>query len=169
MMTQGRTPSVAVLGLGNELLRDDGVGIHAVRRLARTPMESVLLAEIGTAVLRALAIVESVSHVLAIDAVRHNGPAGRIYCFEPDLASRPGFRGLHDLDLPALVSLIPAKRRPALIIVGVEPEVIDYGLSLSPTVESALPELTRQVRRLAQHIARTHDADGNQRPLCAAS
>ncbi len=169
MTSPNRIQTVAVLGLGNELLCDDGVGIHALRHLAQSPPEGVLLAEVGTAVLRAQSILESVEHVIAIDAIHHKGDPGSIYCFQPDLADRPCFYGLHDLDLPALVSLIPAQKRPTLTIIGVEPKTIDYGLELTPTVRAVLGELTRQVRDLLQRIDKVRTDRNVVRSLRAVS
>ncbi|MHC4499981.1 MAG: hydrogenase maturation protease, partial [Planctomycetota bacterium] len=62
-------PNVAIVGLGNLLLSDDGVGIHAVRQLQKDPPEGVAVAEVGTAALRAQELLGQADIVIAIDAV----------------------------------------------------------------------------------------------------
>ena len=62
---------VLVLGLGNELLTDDGVGVHVLRTLQKQPpANGVLFAEIGTAILHSQHLLEQAETVIAIDAVR---------------------------------------------------------------------------------------------------
>ena len=65
-----------ILGVGNLLMSDDGVGIHAVRELLRDPPAGARIVESGTDFLSALPILESARRVLVLDAVRGKGAPG---------------------------------------------------------------------------------------------
>ena len=147
---------VLIVGLGNCLLMDDGVGVHAVRELQRDPPRGAVVVEIGTAVLDALNLLASARSVVALDAVQAGGPPGTIY--EMPLAAvrkRSPSTSLHEFDLCDACRLLPADCRPDVVVVGVEPQSIECGLELSPTVQAALPEFIEAVRRVVADTAQT--------------
>jgi len=139
-----------VIGLGNFLLGDDGVGVHAVRALAVDPPAGALTVEVGTALLDALPLLEDARRVVAIDAMQAGGPPGTVYAFGPEDVARAATRtSLHELGLVAALDLLPPGRpRPDISIIGVEPVTIDFGLELSPPVREALPLVLETVKRL---------------------
>ena len=144
-----RPPRILIAGLGNYLLGDDGIGVHAVRALQQTPPPGAVLAEVGTAVLDALHLLEWADKILAIDAMQAGGTPGTIYAFGAEDAAGPGMQvSLHELNLLAALRFLPRQAKPEILIVGIEPETIDYGLDLSPAVAAALPELTQEVRKI---------------------
>jgi hydrogenase maturation protease len=144
---EGGRVRVLIAGLGNSLLMDDGVGVHAVRELRHDPPPGASIVEIGTAVLDAFHLFESAETVLALDAVQAGGPPGTIYEVRPADGKEAGpSRSLHELDLRDAFSMLPAGKRPGLIILGVEPQRIDYGLELSQAVRKALPGFLDTVR-----------------------
>jgi len=142
-----------IAGLGNLLLADDGVGVHAVRALRGEDIgEGVLVVEVGTAALDALPLFEAARRVIALDAVQAGGEPGSIY--ELDLegveTGREG-HSLHELGLREVFRMIPAEKRPGLRILGVEPAVIDFGMELSPAVLKALPAFLQTARDAARN------------------
>ncbi len=141
--------NILVVGLGNELLRDDGVGLHALRQLALEPPFGVRLEEVGTAVLDALPLFEWADAVLALDAVQAGHPPGTIYRMTADeVAVSRSTTSLHELGLLQAFRLLSPEDRPALLILGVEPAEIDFGTTLTPPVEAALPGLIRTLREI---------------------
>ena len=140
---------ILILGIGNWLMSDDGVGIHAVRELARRPLAGVEAVDAGTDYLSALPFLESAERVLVLDAVRGRGAPGSIYRL-----------GMEEIELRAggaahAVSLLEARRFlppgaawPAITVLGVEPLVLDYGLALSEPVARALPRLVARAREI---------------------
>lgn len=148
---QART-RIAVIGLGNELMADDGVAIHAVRQLRDVLPAEVPCVEIGTAVLQAQAMCEQTDTIVAIDAVYADGPPGAVYTFDLTEQSRPKADSLHNLSLAGLLSMIPVDERPRVVVVGVEPATIDYALELSEPVGAALPEVVRIVSSIVESI-----------------
>ena len=144
-----RQPRILIAGLGNYLLRDDGIGVHAVRALQQTPPPGAVLADIGTAVLDALHLLEWADKILAIDAMQAGGPPGTLYAFGVDAVEGPGMQtSLHELNFLAALDFLPRRTKPEILMVGMEPETIDYGLDLSPAVAAALPELGREVCKI---------------------
>lgn len=148
----GRQPAVAILGLGNELLRDDGVGVHAVRELQKDPPEDVVIAEVGTAALNAQHLLEKADVVIAIDAVQAGDIPGTVYRFDVAEAATAGRATLHDLGLVGVLRLMPEAARPEVIVLGVEPERVEYGMELTPAVHAALPRVVGEARRIAEEL-----------------
>jgi hydrogenase maturation protease len=152
MTTKSLEPRILIAGLGNLLLMDDGVGVHAVQELQKDPPAGAVVAEVGTAVLNSLHLLEWADKILAIDAMQAGGEPGTVYAFGTEDVDKGGIKAsLHELTLLSALGFLKTKAKPEIVIFGVEPERIDYGLDLTPAVAAALPELTaaarEQVRR----------------------
>ena len=158
MIPCSKDSDVLIVGLGNLLLTDDGVGVHVVRELLKDPPQGVTVAEIGTAVLRAQELFERADVVIAIDAVGADGPAGSIYRFDGAEALIQGHISIHQFGITDLLRLLPKTSRPEVIILGVEPEVIDYGMTLSPAVQAALPKVVKAARNIVSQIKQQRTA-----------
>jgi hydrogenase maturation protease len=143
-------PRILLAALGNVLLKDDGVGVHLVRHLQQHPIPGVLPVEVGTAVLDALHLLEWADQVLAVDAVEAGNPPGTIYQFDVSQAGKDQRKvSLHELSLVGALRLIPEHLHPKqIVIVGVEPQTIDYGLELSPAVQAMFPKLVEAVSHI---------------------
>ena len=147
MPPKSRPPRILIAGLGNFLLMDDGVGIHAVRALQKTPPAGAMVAEVGTAVLDALHLLEWADKILALDALEAGGTPGTVYACGSEDVEQSGIQAsLHELNFLAALNFLRNKTHPEIVVFGVEPERIDYGLDLTPAVAGALPELTAAVR-----------------------
>jgi hydrogenase maturation protease len=138
-----------IVGLGNCLMRDDGIGVHVARELMREPLEGTLVLEVGTDVFSALSWMENASWVLAIDAMAAGGAPGTIYsCAGSEIAAAALPKSLHELGLLAVLEFLPPDRRPEIAVLGVEPEIVDYGLELSPALVKALPSAVEAARAM---------------------
>ena len=137
-----------ILGVGNLLMGDDGVGIHAVRELARDPIKGVEVVDAGTDYLSALSFIETARRVLILDAVHGQGAPGTIYQLsEQDLAPRPSGGAAHAPSiLEARRLLAPDAVWPEITVLGVEPAILDYSMDLSGPVAAALPKLVALAR-----------------------
>jgi hydrogenase maturation protease len=140
-----------IAGLGNSLLTDDGVGVHAVRLISDDPylaaLPNVTIAEVGVAVLDALPLIEWADIILAVDAMQAGGMPGTIYQARGSDVEDTGLQeGLHELGLLGALHLLPRKTPPPIYVIGIEPEVIDYGLELSTAVQAVLPRVAECVR-----------------------
>ena len=151
MTTKRRKPRILIAGLGNLLLQDDGVGVHAVRELKKAPPPGVLVAEVGTWVLDGLHLYEWADKVLILDAFQTGGPPGTLYaCRDADVAENGISASMHELSLLGALRFIPAEKRPEIHVLGMEPETIGFGLSLSPAVQAALPRFLQAARETVE-------------------
>jgi hydrogenase maturation protease len=140
-------PRILVAGLGNLLLRDDGVGVHAVRTLSGWHPPGVVVAEVGTAVFDALHLLEWADAVIAVDGLLGGGEPGTVYrCQVDQLAMPEPTRTLHEVSLRGALGMLPSEVRPPVTVIGVEPSDVDYGLELSPPVQAALPVVLGAVK-----------------------
>jgi hydrogenase maturation protease len=149
---------VLIAGLGNEILKDDGVGIHAIRLLQELDYFSlrsgIRVAEIGTALLDAAHLYEWAECMVAIDAMMGGNRPGTVYLLQGLDFGNAGLRngGLHQLDLQAALRLVPECRIKQVAVVGVEPKEIDFGLELTHPVRAALPELMQVIDKIVQRL-----------------
>ncbi len=162
------TAPTLVLGLGNVLLRDEGIGVwvaDALRRGFEFP-EDVTVLEGGTLGLDLLPRLDGVERMLLIDAVNLGLLPGAIARLEGDevpaalgVKISPHQIGLGDLLAAArLMGRAPAH----LVLWGMEPERLDPGTGFSPRVARALPRLQACVlEELERWGLRARPADGN--------
>jgi hydrogenase maturation protease len=150
----GRAPKptrLLVLGLGNLLLGDDGLGPVAVDRLTRRydAPEGVLVLDGGTLGLSLLPHLEDAQRALLIDAIRADGPPGTLVRLEgedvaPAVAARLSPHQVGVVDL--LDGARWRDRYPEpLILLGVVPGSLGLRVGLSPSVEAALPALLERI------------------------
>ena len=149
-MQQGTAKARLVLGVGNILLRDEGVGVHVVRALEDRPLPAdVELLDGGTAALDLLNAIADRKKVIVVDAVRGGGEPGDIYRFHPEDAPPEAAQSvsLHQVDL--LETLTSAEllgcAPQEVVIFGIEPKELDWGLDLSPEVAAVVPRVIELV------------------------
>lgn len=149
MPSKSRRSHILIAGLGNLLLQDDGVGIHAIKALQQEVPQGTCIVDVGTAVLDALHLFEWADIIIAIDAMRAGGAPGTVYQFGlDDVQKRSGDASLHELNLVAAMRFVKEGHHPDITIIGVEPEIIDYGMDLSPVVAAALPTVIHRIHEL---------------------
>jgi len=145
-----RRARTLVVGLGNVLLKDDGVGVHAVRELRKILPRRILAVDVGTAVLDALHLFEWADRIIGIDAMQGGGPPGTIYTFGVDDVDDQGVKAsLHEMGLIAGLRFMKGQR-PFVTMLAMEPEAMDFGLELSAPVRAALPKLVAAAREIAE-------------------
>lgn len=146
---------ILVAGVGNLLMSDDGIGIHAIQELQQSPIPGVTMVEIGTAILHGLAFVESADRVLVIDAAKGGQEPGTIYQFDPTGATEgKAVSSIHALGLREAVRFLSSWTPPHITVIGVEPLVVGYGMDLSAPVRAALPQVVALARETLLHWRR---------------
>jgi len=151
------TKRKVVMGLGNLLNRDEGLGVQALKLLdaqirGQTNFE---LLDGGVLGLNLLMIVEECSHLLILDAVNAGKPAGTV--IELSKEQIPLFSGIqlsqHQITFQEVLGLAKVRDHfpEHLRLIGVQPQDLSIGLELSQTVEDALPEvISRAIQVLKQ-------------------
>jgi hydrogenase maturation protease len=146
----GRPIRLLILGLGNVLCGDDGLGVIAVRMLARRSARNraIGLHAGETLGLSLLPLLARAKDVILVDAIRFDAPAGTLIRIEaPEGAPRerggfPHAGGVGDL----LDGVRQLDRRPrSVVLLGLVPRSLDARIGCSPEVEAALPDLLRSI------------------------
>lgn len=162
--------NILVLGIGNLLLGDEGVGVHAAQALIREALpEGVRVLDIGTAILDALLDLETADFVIVVDAVKADCAPGSVYRIPFDEMIHPDcIASMHGFDLSRVLALTQRQTAPEVLVIGVEPATMEWGLELSPDVQSALPIVLDQVRkeitRMQQQIGKQGDRGEHELP-----
>jgi len=149
---------VLILGIGNILLRDEGIGVHVVHQLQKEDLpDNVEVIDGGTAALDILLSQKGVHKLVVVDAIRAGNKPGTIVKFEiPGAGFSDGQPtiSLHQLGL--LDALAVAEKLNCLpeeiVVVGVEPGQICLGLELTEKVARSVPEVIEQVLEEIQDV-----------------
>ncbi len=153
-MDSGERQSVApvlVLGVGNLIQRDDGVGVHAIQQLMQEAFPAeVELFDGGTAGYDLLPVLADRKAVIVIDAVDANREPGTLFRFTPDDVP-PDFTGydsIHQLGLMETLHMttLQGNAPERAVIFGIQPGVIDWGDELSVPVARVVPRVLELVR-----------------------
>ena len=146
-MTDTQRANVLILGIGNLLLSDEGVGVHAVRCLSERELPpGVEVLDGGTSGADLVDHLEGRTKVVVIDAASGDGPPGTVYrCEARELIEQEGALSLHEFGLAD--SLHMAERLGCapkrVIVLGVQPATLEPGLELSPEVSAVLPGILK--------------------------
>lgn len=138
-----------ILGIGNCLLSDDGIGVHAARLLQADPPAATTVLAVETDFLSALPFLEQCTKALVIDAMDAGQAPGTLYhCRAQDLAQTGPGHSLHSLGLLEVLEFLDEDHRPEVHILGVQPGRIELALDLSPEVASTLPQVVQAAHRI---------------------
>jgi hydrogenase maturation protease len=137
-----------VLGMGSEFLGDDGLGVHALRELSKANLPAgTELIEVANHLMDALVALQRADRIIVLDVLRAKGKPGSIY--RVSLQSGEISEGIppsHSLDLFKALYLGGCYGFIDVILIGVEPSVIDWSANLSKEVRKALPFMVQTVK-----------------------
>lgn len=146
-----RPTRLLVLGLGNPLCRDDGLGVATVAEILRrhVPPEGALILDGGTLGLSLLPCIEDAEDAILVDAIRDDAPPGTLVRLEgaelrPAVEARLSVHQVGVADLLAAAELRGRLPR-RLVLLGLVPAKLDVSVELSPAVASRLPALVDAV------------------------
>ncbi len=157
---------IRIIGLGNVLAGDDGVGILAARRLkARLGKQQADLVEVQVEVIEAelvglevLDLMEGVDVVMLVDAARSGHPPGTLHRLEVSDGpigktlfphSTHALNAVDALELGRTLGTLP----PRVIVFGIEAGTLRAGEALSPEVARALEEVVERLAREVEQVA----------------
>jgi len=157
------TNKIAVVGIGNSLLTDDGAGIHTLERFAASnDDDSVCCLDGGTVGLALLDRFANLDGLIALDAMKLGKPPGAVTVLlgeDMDRHLRNQKGSVHEVGLSDLMDALrlqgelPDKRA----LIGIEPEDMDWGTEPTPVVAAAVP----QAAALAHDLVRSWRAGVN--------
>ena len=152
MLEEAKRPKIVIVGLGNLLLRDEGVGIHLVRALGKGDLgyTNVEIIDGGTSS-DIVSLVEGADKLVIIDAVKGGDKPGTVYRFGIDGVNSHSLTrsSVHQLDIVDNLRLLELLGRgpKSTVIIGIEPETVDCGLELSSEVQNKMAEIAGLVRK----------------------
>lgn len=137
---------ILVLGVGNPLLADEGLGPRAVEELSRRYRFSpeIALLDGGTAGFSLLPRILEAERLLVLDAIQAGEPPGTVFTLDGDTLppARGGKLSPHQIGLAEVLALARVQGGPAeVVVLGVEPKSLNLGIGLSPPVARALERL----------------------------
>ncbi len=150
---------VAVVGVGNILMGDEGAGIEVIRELEKR-IQNVELIDAGTAFFALVSDMKRFDKLIIVDVARGGKEPGTVYRFRlQDVRSTQPAISLHDvgvveaLKLESLTGNIPEE----VVFYGIEPYMIEFTIGLSEVVQN-------KISYTAEAIARELAGDGIQLP-----
>jgi hydrogenase maturation protease len=150
-----------VLGIGNNLLSDEGVGVHVIRYLADhfPELPDTELMDGGTLSFTLAEPIARTDGLIVVDAARLDAPPGTIRRFEDgdmDLYLKGKRGSVHEVGLADLIDMtrltgdMPARR----CLIGIQPQFLDWGDRPTSEVEAAIPAaagmVVETIRRWSQ-------------------
>ena len=149
---------IAIVGVGNILLKDEGIGVRVVKQLENeyTFPPDIVLIDGGTDGPHLTSLMADFDKIIVIDAVEGGENPGTIYKFTLDQISfdTTTHLSIHQMGvLEALNQIKLLGKEPEVIFIGIEPQDISpWGMKLSPVIEAKIPELIALVlKELAEN------------------
>ncbi len=143
-----------VLGVGNILMMDEGIGVHAIHEFWKEKDQYdenlVDFIDGGTFTQDIFYLLEEYEIVLVLDVVRAGRDAGTIYSLDEEdlIQNEKQMLSLHDVDMLDSLDMAEMRgHRPTLKVVGIEPEKIDWGLEMTPTLTTAFPGFIKVAKK----------------------
>ena len=139
-----------ILCVGNELMRDEGVGVHVARILMQHKLPvHVEVIEGGTDGFGLLNIITEADRLIIVDALKGGSPPGTIYQFNIDEVPSTSaiFKtSIHQISILEVVHLSGLiGKTPVTTVIGIEPATISMGMELSDTLKNKLPRIVELI------------------------
>ncbi len=143
---------ILVLGVGNPLLKDEGVGIHVIRTLEKEKLPSnVSLMDGGTGGLHLISWIQDYDRIIMVDATLDSNPPGTVRLIRPRYATDfPPLMSAHEIGLRDMIeAMILTEKLPdiQLIVVSAE-DISEVGMELTPVVEAAVPKVVEMIKQI---------------------
>lgn len=147
---------ILVLGIGNYLMGDEGVGVHIANRLQQQGLlPDAEIVDGGTGGFHLLGYFENYDTIVLVDATLDNNPNGTIRVIKPRFAQDfPKAMSTHDIGLKDMVcSLQLLGKIPTIYLFVVSIESLQQqGIELTPEIENIVPELIQKITELVHKL-----------------
>jgi hydrogenase maturation protease len=142
--------NIVILGIGNILLSDEGVGVHVANELAKMDLPpDVTVVEGGTDGFRLLNVITEADRLIVIDAVKGGAEPASIYRFDVgEVRNCPsGFKtSVHQIGILEVIDMSGLiGKTPFTTVIGIEPRCLDMAMELSPEVREKVPKIIELV------------------------
>ena len=144
------SPKIMVMGVGNVLLSDEGLGVRFLDELGKQTLPpDVELLEGGTAGLELVHLIQEVDYLIVVDAINAKSEPGALFRFQPgDVKVFPdqyevSFHQIGIVEVLAMANVLG--HAPQTLIFGIQPKTLDWGLEVSPEIQALFPRLCELV------------------------
>jgi hydrogenase maturation protease len=142
--------TILILGLGNPLQGDDGVGCHVAQALEQLDLDDVEVMDGGTPGVGLLHLWDGRRRVILVDAADMGQPPGTVVRFRPEEVTLTGSTQRFSLHRSGVADALALARAldlklPELVVLGVQPAQVGWGERLSPPVQAAFDQVVRAV------------------------
>lgn len=152
-MARKQRKKALVLGIGNLLLKDEGLGVRAIE-LFKSDYSfgpEVTCLDGGTSGMGLLTYIQDYTHIIIVDAVRAEGAPGTVLTIPGEkLQSLPTLKtsSAHQIGVKDLLAIAEFQGlKPELAVIGIIPKDISAGLELTPEAQKALPRAAEAIRQ----------------------
>jgi len=157
MSAMANTTKVLVMGIGNTLLQDDGVGVHVTERFksSREPEPNLEILDGGTIGLSLLPEIEDADAVIIVDASEIGERPGAMKIFhngEIDQQLSGKRRSVHEVALYDLFSAAAIRGRSPQqrVLIAIQPASTEWGLDPTPEVSASIPLACEAINTLTR-------------------
>ena len=150
-----RMSKILILGIGNILQKDDGIGVHIVQEMIRSKVplpDNVEIVDGGTAGYDLIPIMQGHDKIIIVDALKANDRPGAIYRFSAEhLADQSSSFSMHDIGIRGIIdSLRIMGENPFIEIIGIVPEDINtLDIGISDSVKESIQQAVEQILKAA--------------------
>ncbi len=154
---------VIVIGIGNLLLMDEGIGVHTINELEKHDLpKSIEIYDGGTGGFKLIDLMHGAARVIFIDAVETGKIPGTVTTFKSEDVHSIYHKkkySLHDTDLMEVIKMTELlDDQPRIEIVGIQPKTISYGTTLSKELTDSMSNIINTVRRRIEEVCSTPSA-----------
>ena len=140
-----------IIGIGNILFQDDGVGVHVIKQLENEMLPSTIeLVDGGTSTLDMLGFFLDYKKVIVVDCLRAGLKPGTIYKIKPEDIQNYKKENLsiHDVQILDVVKMAKMMNKyPEVVIFGIEPQKISLELEMTEIMVSKIPEIILNIKK----------------------
>ncbi len=145
---------LCVLGLGNPLMGDDGIGVIVARRLRQLEIKGARVFEAGTPGYGLFDVFAEEKRVVFIDAVDSGSRPGSVDWIDPQAVMADQARqSLHQVGLADVLSLLDMEQNePWVRVIGIQPQQINVGAEISDELNGKLVDITETTLSMIKSI-----------------
>lgn len=148
---------ILILGIGNYLMGDEGIGVHAARRLEAGKLPpGIEVLDGGTGGFHLLSYLENYETIILVDATLDHHSPGTIRLIRPRFTRDfPNAMSTHDIGLKDMMSALQLLGKMPdihLFVVSIK-SIQQQGITLSPEIEKVMPDLMDKINKLVSQLS----------------
>ena len=155
-LPESKIDSVLVLGIGNFLMGDEGIGVHTIHYLGKKTLPpNVDIIDGGTGGFDLMPLIAAYPKVVLVDATMDDKPAGTISILYPKFAADfPRTLSAHDVGLKDMIDALEFNGElPSIILITVTiGDIKPMTIELSPLIEKSIEEICDTVFKVIKNF-----------------